>query len=293
MFEKLEKCPVCSSDKLKNHVICSDHFLTGESFAIVRCEECSFLFTNPRPDENSIDRYYQSEQYISHTSKAKNIINVVYKLARNFTITQKVKLIKFYAGSKIILDFGCGSGEFLQSCKKKGWKIYGYEPNESARKHAEKLTNEKILNNIHDLQQIKPVDIITLWHVLEHIHKLNETITILKNKLTKTGKIVIAVPNHESYDAKIYREYWAAYDVPRHLYHFSQKTMKLLLKNHGLKINKIIPMKLDSFYVSLLSEKYKNGSQNYIKSIINGYKSNSYARTNNNKYSSLIYIATK
>lgn len=291
MFEKLEKCPVCNNDKLKNHFICRDHFLTGESFAIVRCEECSLLFTNPRPDENSIDKYYQSEQYISHTSKANNIINAVYKLARNFTISQKVKLINSLGRSENLLDFGCGSGEFLKSCKNKGLKVYGYEPNDSARKHAEKLTKEKIYKNLKDILQIEPIDIITLWHVLEHIHNLNETITILKNKLSKTGKIVIAVPNHESYDAKLYREFWAAYDVPRHLYHFSSKTMKLLLKNHGLKITKIIPMKLDSFYVSLLSEKYKNGSQNYIKSIINGYKSNSYAIKNNNKYSSLIYIA--
>ena len=293
MFEKIEECPVCNNDKIINHIICKDHMLTGESFSLTQCSNCSFLFTNPRPIAENIGKYYQSEKYISHSNKANNLINLVYKFVRKFTLSQKVKLINTISSEKSILDFGCGTGEFLLSCKKDKWKINGFEPDNNAREKANVITKINITANFQELKQIENVSLITLWHVLEHIPELNKTFKILKSKLSNTGKFLIAVPNYQSFDAMHYREFWAAYDVPRHLYHFSMKTMQLFLNNHGLNIYRIIPMKFDSFYVSLLSEKYKYGKSNYIKSFINGYKSNIYAKYNNNNYSSLIYIAGK
>lgn len=293
MFEKIEKCPICNHTEIKNYMICKDHMLTGESFNITKCSNCSFLFTNPRPISNFIRKYYKSDKYISHTNEAKNITNSIYKIVRKITLKQKVKLINTVSRDKTILDFGCGTGEFLNACKKNKWKISGLEPDISAKKLATKLTKTKIVKDIKELNSIDQVSLITLWHVLEHLHDLNNSVEILKNKLSKNGKLIIAVPNYKSYDAKILKNDWAAYDVPRHLYHFSQETMKLLLKKHGMKIIKIIPMKFDSYYVSLLSEKYKNGKNNYMKSFINGYKSNVYAKSNNSNYSSLIYIAGK
>ena len=293
MFEKLERCPICKSDKLSNHIICKDHMVSGESFAITRCSNCSFLFTNPRPNQENIGSYYHSEKYISHSNQANNFINSIYKLTRLFTLSKKVKLINTISTEKSVLDFGCGTGDFLYKCKINGWNIAGLEPDENARDQAKKKTETSIIKNINELNKIDNISLITLWHVLEHVPDLNSTIESLKSKLSKNGKILIAVPNYQSYDAKLYREHWAAYDVPRHLYHFSMDTMKLLLNNHGLKIYKTIPMKIDSFYVSLLSEKYKKGKSNYIKSFINGYKSNIYANKNENQYSSIIYIAGK
>ena len=293
MFEKIEECPVCKNDKIINHIICKDHMLTGESFSITQCSNCSFLFTNPRPIAENIGKYYQSEKYISHSNKTNNLISLAYKFVRKFTLSQKVKLINTISSEKSILDFGCGTGEFLLSCKKDKWKINGFEPDNNAREKANVITKINITSNFQELKQIENVSLITLWHVLEHIPELNKTFKILKSKLSNTGKFLIAVPNYQSFDAMHYREFWAAYDVPRHLYHFSMKTMELFLNNHGLNIYRIIPMKFDSFYVSLLSEKYKYGKSNYIKSFINGYNSNIYAKNNKNNYSSLIYIAGK
>lgn len=293
MFEKLEKCPLCQSEKFSNFIICKDHLLTGESFAITKCNDCSFLFTNPRPLAENISRYYQSKEYISHADKATNLTNAVYKIARHFTLKQKVSLINTLSDQKTILDYGCGTGDFLLTCKKKGWIINGLEPDDIARNKAISKTDENIYAKIEQLNDAKKVSVITLWHVLEHIPDLNYTMNMLKRKLETKGKMLIAVPNIKSLDAQLYKENWAAYDVPRHLYHFSMQTMKLLLKNHGLRIHNILPMKLDSFYVSLLSEKYTNGKSNYVKSFINGYKSNIYAKKNNNNYSSVIYIAGK
>ena len=293
MLELLKDCPICNHKTLSHYITCKDHLLTEENFNIVQCRDCSFLFTNPRPDKDSIGNYYQSDDYISHSNKANSVTNYIYKIARYFTLSNKVSLINQIVDQKSMLDFGCGTGEFLYSCKKDGWKIVGFEPEKNAREQATDLTGSKILSNLEEINISEKVELITLWHVLEHVHQLNETLSLLINKLTQSGKMLIAVPNHESYDAQWYREFWAAYDLPRHLYHFSRKTMTTLLNNHGLKIHRIIPMKLDSFYVSLLSEKYQHGVSNYLRSFLRGYKSNSFAKKNMNNYSSLIYIAGK
>ena len=293
MHEKLNKCPLCSNTSFKKHIDSRDYFLTNELFSISSCNHCSFLFTDPRPNSNEISDYYKSSEYISHTSKANNLTNRLYKFARYFTLSKKVKLANRISAGNTILDYGCGTGDFLFACQQKSWKIHGFEPDDDARNIATEKNKTKIYSSLEELNQVNEIDLITLWHVLEHIHDLKNTLDILQSKLAKHAKLLIAVPNYESYDAKYYKEYWAAYDLPRHLYHFSQTSMAQLLKEYGLKISEIIPMKLDAFYVSLLSEKYKNGKSNYIKSFINGYKSNIYAKKNNNNYSSLIYIANK
>lgn len=294
MYETLNECPVCSAANLKNHRVVKDYSISQESFNIMICENCNFQFTNPRPNAKEIGRFYQSEEYISHSDKANSPVNFVYKFARKYALSTKKNLINDVAKQTKgrILDYGCGTGHFLQTMDADGWKTYGIEPNEKAREIAK--TKSKVKQTLEELDlKNKKFDVISLWHVLEHIHDLNETINVLKTVLKEKGKIVIAVPNIESYDQQVFQNEWAAYDVPRHLYHFSQETMKTLMLKHGLKVKKIYPMKLDSYYVSLLSNKYKHNKNKYLNSIITGYKSNSYAKDNNNNYSSLIYIIKK
>lgn len=293
MLEKIPTCPACASDVFENHITCKDHMLTGESFTITQCTQCGLLFTNPRPLKQNLNYYYKSDQYISHTDKSNNIINSIYRIARKYTLSSKVKLVSRLSDKKNILDFGCGTGDFLLACKTAKWEINGFEPDNAARQTAQNKTEITLLSDIHQLKNLTNTPIVTLWHVLEHIPNLNETIATLKDILSKKGQLVIAVPNHKSYDASYYKEFWAAYDVPRHLYHFDRNTMEILMHKHSLKINTIIPMKLDSFYVSLLSQKYKTGSSNFVKSYITGYKSNNYAKKHNNNYSSLIYVVSK
>jgi len=294
MYEKLNECPVCSASNLKNHKVVKDHSVSKESFNVMLCENCDFQFTNPRPDEEQIVKYYQSEDYISHSDKANSPINFIYKLARKYALASKRNLINSIAKNKKgrILDYGCGTGYFLDTMKSNGWKTYGLEPNDKARELANQKA--KVKASIEELNlKNKKFDIITLWHVLEHIHDINNTIKMLKTILKEKGKIVIAVPNIESYDSTIFQEEWAAYDVPRHLYHFSQDTMKTLMLKHGLKVKKVYPMKLDSYYISLLSNKYKYNKSKFLSSFITGYKSNTYANNNQNNYSSLIYVIKK
>jgi 2-polyprenyl-3-methyl-5-hydroxy-6-metoxy-1,4-benzoquinol methylase len=294
MYEKLNECPVCSASNLKNHKVVKDYSVSKESFNIVLCENCKFQFTNPRPDQDQIGKYYQSEDYISHSDKANSPVNYIYKIARKYALSSKRRLINSVAKDKKgrLLDYGCGTGYFLDTMKSNGWKTYGLEPNDKARAVAN--SKAKVKSSIDELNlKNKKFDIITLWHVLEHIHDLNDTIKVLKTILKEKGKIIIAVPNIESYDSHIFEEQWAAYDVPRHLYHFSQETMNTLMLKHGLKIKQVYPLTLDAYYVSLLSNQYKYNKNKFLKSLITGYKSNTYASQNNNNYSSLIYIIKK
>lgn len=293
MQEIIQNCPVCESASISDYLQCKDHFLSGETFTLSKCQHCSFVFTNPRPKTQELPRYYKSDSYISHTNKSDSLINYIYKYVRRFTIAGKVKLANSITDTKRILDFGCGTGDFISACKENGWSIHGVEPDDKAREIAAKTTNSNIASSLSEIDESDNLGLITLWHVLEHIPDLNSTLETLIQKLSNDGKLLIAVPNQKSYDARYYNSFWAAYDVPRHLYHFNTETMDLLLNKHGLKIYRKIPMKLDSFYVSLLSEKYMGNSLKYINSIINGYKSNSYAKKNSNNFSSLIFIAGK
>lgn len=290
MYEKLEQCPLCKSKQFNNHLICDDYTVSHESFALVKCSKCSLIFTNPRPELDHLSKYYKSDQYISHTDKANSPLHFAYKAVRYYTLRQKTKLIKKYNdGIGSVLDYGSGTGDFINVCKKQGWNVKGYEPDEDARKIAEKKNEGCIISSIKDLKE--EVDVITAWHVIEHVFDLRKTVKSLRKKLKEGGHLILALPNHQSYDAKQYSKYWAAYDVPRHLYHFDQKAMETFAKQFKFTIENILPMKFDAYYVSLLSEKYKK-QKSFITALKTGYLSNKEAKKTT-EYSSLIYILKK
>ncbi len=292
-YERLEQCPICGKEEFKNFLVVTDNTVSKESFVIVECENCTFKFTNPRPDVNSIGSYYESEEYISHSNTKSGIINRAYHVVRSITTKQKVELINRHVPAKgNILDYGCGTGVFLAACKKDGWKVSGVEPNAKARELAKEQVGDTIAETLAEVNTDK-FEVITLWHVLEHIHTLNETMEELISRLAPEGVLIVAVPNADSHDAQQYKENWAAYDVPRHLYHFTQPTMKRLLKKHKMVLEEVLPMKFDAYYVSMLSEKHKEGKTKMLSSVMNGYKSNSYAEKNGNDYSSLIFVAKR
>ena len=289
-------CPVCGSPDIKNALSAKDYSVSGETFLIAECNACSLRFTQDVPDAASISPYYKSENYISHTNTSKGLINRLYQSVRKRTLRQKRKLISKATGIQkgSLLDVGSGTGSFVYEMKQADWQVTGLEPDAGARTVAKQLYNIELAdtNQFYQLPA-SSCDAITMWHVLEHVHDLQGYIAQLKLLLKENGKLFIAVPNYTAKDADIYKEHWAAYDVPRHLYHFSPQSMKVLMEKHGLKILQHKPMWYDSFYVSMLSSKYKNGKTNLFASFFNGLGSNFKAMGDVRKCSSVIYIISK
>ncbi len=267
-----------------------DYSVSNEYFELKKNLKYGFLETTPLPDISKLSKYYETEEYISHTDAKRNLFEKVYHSVRCYAIKNKIALINKEQTKGKLLDVGCGTGDFLFAAKNNGWDITGIEPNEKARTIANVKSNNSVLDNT-ELNKLKEnsFDVITLWHVLEHLPNLENDIQIFKKLLKPNGTLIIAVPNYKSFDANYYKEFWAAYDVPRHLWHFSQNSIKSLFNHFNLNITKTLPMKFDAFYVSLLSEKYKNGKQNIFNAFYIGLRSNLKAMQTS-EYSSLIYV---
>jgi len=294
MYERLKNCPICQHTEFSNFIICNDHLVTDESFALVECNNCGLKFTNPRPTIDNIAKYYDSEEYDSHKKRSSGLVGFVYNAARNYALKKKISFINSLQSDKgKILDVGCGAGHFLQVCERNNWETSGVELNTRARDMASSLVKGPIFSNLEELELKKKFQVITLWHVLEHLHDLRGSMKKFGKMLKKNGNLIVAVPNTDSWDCTHYQEMWAGYDVPRHLYHFNMLIFNKLASISKFKVQQAVPMKLDAFYVSLLSEKYAHGKNRFFKAFNSGLKSNRWAKKNQNNYSSLIYILTK
>ena len=289
-------CLVCGSTDIKPVLSAKDHTVTGEEFRIAECSSCGLRFTQDHPDPQHIIPYYKSENYISHSNSSNGFVNRLYQKVRKKTMRQKRKLLECTTGlhSGALLDMGSGTGAFVKEMESQQWKVMGLEPDADARAMANKLYGIELKETgwLYELKE-NVFDAVTLWHVLEHVHDLHGCIREIKRVMKENGKLFVAVPNYTSTDAGIYKENWAAYDVPRHLYHFSPGSMKVLMEKHGLKILRYKPMWYDSFYISIMSSKYKRGKTRFISSFFNGFRSNLVALFDKKRCSSVIYVIVK
>ncbi len=291
----VQMCPACHSKDISNVLTASDYLVSHESFDIMECNDCTLRFTFPIPDANEIYKYYQSEDYISHTGVGNNIINKIYNIIKYFTLRSKRRIVQLYSVQKTgsILDIGCGTGEFIKTMQQAGWKVSGVENNESARKLAEVNCSSSIMNQNEFFKSNQKYDVITLWHSLEHLLDLQKYLDNISASLNAKGLLIIAVPNYKSYDAEYYKQDWAAYDVPRHLYHFSFEAMIKLLEKFKFQLIKSKQLPFDPFYISLLSETKVKKKYNIIKALWIGWKSYWQGRKDAETGSSILYIFKK
>jgi len=298
-LETLKSCPSCGHDTFKNTLKCKDYTYSKDSFSLLECSNCHLLFTNPRPSEQAIGKYYDNPEYVSHTDTKKGLLFLLYGAVKQFTLIQKRTSLEKSISEKTVLDYGAGSGDFSVELASNGWTVSAYEPDIKARnKIAEKDSSIHLPNSINDIETASK-SAITLWHVLEHVHRLNETISEFHRILKHDGTLVIAVPNRTSFDADYYKSEWAAYDVPRHLYHFDPKTIETLMSARGFELKQIRPMWFDSYYVSLLSEN-NSGKPGIIKAVVSwlrafivGSLSNAKAISSTSRCSSITYVFQK
>lgn len=272
-----------------------DHTVSQETFDVWQCQECGLRFTQDVPRETGIGRYYESEAYISHSNTQQGLVNRLYHEVRNYTLRQKRKRVEAFSGKKQarILDIGCGTGEFLATMQQAGWTTLGLEPSESARTYARETHGLEVMPSdaLPDLPN-DGQDVISMWHVLEHVHQLHESMNHIHRVLAPDGRLLIAVPNYQSLDAEVYQAAWAAYDVPRHLYHFSPLSMKRLLDAHGFELNGMHAMPFDGFYVSLLSEKYVHGRLRLLPGFWTGLRSFLQMQRSVERGSAVLYVST-
>lgn len=288
----IQKCPVCKGSSFSNHSTVNDHMVSKEDFTIVQCNDCGFLATSPRPADDQLGKYYESEDYISHSNTKTSLFSKVYQMVRNKAVRDKRRWVEAFSNKGSILDMGCGTGHFLNECQSKGWEIEGVEVSEVARANAKSEHNIDPVSSLEEVEGVERFDAITLWHVLEHLPDVEKKLSRFNELLKENGMLFIAVPNHESLDAKHYGVHWAAWDVPIHLWHFSKTSMKRLVEQNGFQLAEIKNMPFDSFYVSLLSEKYKKGSMRPLHAFLTGIQSNLAGRSTKNM-SSLVYVFKK
>jgi SAM-dependent methyltransferase len=289
-------CPLCSSDKTGLLFACTDHFVSRKEFAVFKCSGCGFLFTQDYPEQTEIGGYYESEEYISHSDTSKGFSNKLYQIARSIMLGRKKVLVEKTTGLKKgkILDIGSGTGYFAATMKKTGWQVKGIEINEKARNFSianfglEVDPPDKIASYDSD-----SLDCITLWHVLEHFHDPFKNISEIYRLLKPGAVCLVALPNCNSYDANHYKRFWAAWDVPRHLWHFQPSTFRIFSEKAGFNFENLKILPLDVFYISLLSERYKGSSPAFFKAMSKALIFSLKSGFNRNRSSSVIYILRK
>ncbi len=272
----------------KHFLTVKDYSVSQEIFELYHDEEIDMLITHPQPSLENLGKYYESVDYISHTDSKRSLFEKAYHFVKGIALKNKLQLINTEQSSKgQLLDIGAGTGDFLLVAQNDGWKTIGIEPSQKAKTIAE----GKGISFVKDTTALasQSFDCITMWHVLEHVPDLDFQIKEVKRLLKPTGTLIVAVPNFKSFDAKYYQKFWAAYDVPIHFWHFSKQSIQMLFQKENMSLTKILPMKFDSFYVSLLSEKYKTGKMNFIKAFFIGLRSN-WKGSQNKEYSSHIYV---
>ena len=246
-------------------LIIKDFSVSGEQFSLIKNKTYGYYETHPKPQPEDLDSYYKSQDYISHTNSKRSFFERVYHSIRFFTVRQKANLINsFKTASKTLLDVGCGTGTFLSHANSQSWNVTGVEPNLEARSNCDPDIKSFVFT-VEELKRFSKssFDVITLWHVMEHIYNLEEQMDLICSLLKTEGKLVLALPNYKSFDSKYYKNYWAAFDVPRHLYHFNQNSIETFFIDKGLRLVKTKPMLFDAFYVSILSERLKENKLSF------------------------------
>lgn len=295
MQERYDNCPLCTSEEISDFLVAKDHLLSSEEFSLSKCQSCGFVFTQNVPPPEKIGAYYQSNDYVSHSDTRKGLLNKAYHMARNIMLGKKFSMVNAISKGKNLLDIGTGTGYFPAFMKKKGYTVTGVEIDEKAREFARSEFGFDVFSppEFLDHKIDGKFDVITLWHVLEHLEDFDLYLERMLEYLAPGGTLIIALPNCSSLDARHFREYWAGYDVPRHLWHFTPSTLTLLARNHDMDVVNIKRLPLDPFYNSMLSAKYMGHKLFMVTGIVIGELAYIESLFNISKSSSVVYFLVR
>ena len=297
-MEKLtiNACPVCGGTRLKQLMTCTDFSASHEQFELHTCEACGFVFTQDAPTGQALDAYYETPDYISHSDTRRGLINKAYHAVRSYMLGNKARLVirESHRPKGRLLDIGTGTGYFANAMLQRGWQVEAVERNAAARQFARQRFGIEVQpETALDAYAPGSFDVVTLWHVMEHLQALDATWEQARRLLGERGVLIVAAPNCASYDARRYGPYWAAYDVPRHLWHFAPATIQPLASRHGFAMAARYPMPFDAFYISMLSEKYRGSRHPFAKGLCAGALAWLHAAGAKEQSSSMIYVFRK
>ncbi len=289
------RCPACAANHWGTDQVVKDHSISGESFTLRECLDCHIKVTVDAPGPSEIAPYYASEDYISHSDVQHDLKDKLYHRARGIMLRRKAAWIEPHLATEHakLLDIGCGTGYFLKHMHDRGHTVVGLEPDDDARAIADKQGDFSVYPSDHLAQLDGSYDAITMWHVLEHVHDLDGYASKIRSLLLDHGLWVIAVPNHTSRDADHYGTDWAAYDVPRHLWHFSPRSIDAYVERHDMIVVDRKRMIMDPFYVSLLSSGYRRGKPSYLSAVWTGLRSSMRSFVSVEESSSIVYFVKK
>jgi SAM-dependent methyltransferase len=291
----MKACLVCKKTNFETVVNSKDFCVSHEDFKVVRCTNCGFGFTENAPDVSKIGEYYEHTDYVSHTDTKEGLFFNIYHKVRSFMLGQKRTYINKHTAVNNILDIGAGTGYFVNHMQSHGTAVTGFEPDNDARAQAKKnfgIELEPSLEGILGRNEV--FDAISMWHVLEHVHDLKEYFGHFQQLIKTRGVLAIAVPNYSSFDGRFYKKFWAAYDLPKHLWHFSPDSIKLLAQSNGFDHLQSYAMPFDPFYIALLSEGHKqSGGGGKIRALFIGMTSFLKGFFNPEKASSVVYVFRK
>lgn len=292
----IQACPLCGGTHFRHYMDCTDCYASGEVFAVYECKDCGFRFTQNTPTGEEMELYYGGSSYISHSDTRKGIVNRLYHCVRRYMLGRKARLVRRALHRKTgrLLDIGTGTGYFIHAMYEKGWDVEAVEKNKQARRFAWEHFGLEVEPE-NRLRSFAPgsFDVITLWHSMEHIESLNKLWETLHRLLSDDGVLIVAVPNSNSYDAVRYGPYWAAYDVPRHLWHFTPATMQQFGLKHRFILEQHYPMPFDAFYIAIISERYLGGRLYFFRGLYEGLRAWVNTLAKKGKSSSVIYIFRK
>ena len=291
----INRCPVCGHSSFKHFLNVPDWLVSKEVFELQQCEQCQFVFTANAPLEKDAGPYYNSEEYVEHSDTSSGLIYSVYHVARRAMLHYKyIKIKRLHAGKKL-LDVGSGSGYFLNFMKKKGYNVTGVEISKKAVALCKKNFGIKAHSPSEFLEEKLDTDydIISLWHVFEHVYSYDAYFELFSKSLNNNGYLILALPNCDSQDARMNKSYWGAYDTPRHIWHFTSKTIELFAMGRGFKMIKKHRMPLDPFFNVMVSDSYKDKFTFLPLTLLKGLYSYIISLLNIEKSSSIIYIFQK
>lgn len=291
----IQTCLICHSNSLTKCFAAVDHTASGESFTIVECKECGFRFTADPPAEQDCGRYYQSQDYISHSDTSEGWVNKIYHKVRKIMLGRKEALCRVHGTAKTLLDFGSGTGYFADHMQKAGYKVMGVEMDDNAREYSRRQWGLQVVSTQDFLngKLEEKYGYITLWHVLEHLYDPDRYMKLFNSLLDTNGRLIIAVPNFHGGEAKNYSSFWAGYDVPRHLWHFHPEAMRQFAKRNGFEVTSMAGMPFDPFYNAMLSEKYMKHSLGLLRGGLHGLMAWVRSAGKPERASSVIYTMVK